>query len=87
MDASLFDSKLAPLTPFEAVQAYRPYIEARLADGVRLSSITRHMLGLFNGMPGARLWRRVLSEQGPKPGAGLSVLDKALDAVASRVLV
>ena len=46
--------------------------------------MTRHMLGLFNGMPGARLWRRVLSEKGPAPGAGLEVLDEALEMVVSR---
>ena len=86
VDAQLFGEGAAPISPFEAVAAYRPYLEARLAEGVRLSSMTRHMLGLFNGMPGARLWRRVLSEQGPKPGAGIHVLDEALDAVASRVL-
>ena len=86
VDAHLFAAKTKPVSPFEAVVAYRPYLEARLDEGVRLSSMTRHMLGLFNGMPGARLWRRVLSEQGPKPGAGIGVLDEALDAVASRVL-
>jgi tRNA-dihydrouridine synthase A len=58
---------------------------ARLDENVRLSSMTRHMLGVFNGLPGARLWRRVLSEKGPKPGAGLEVLDEALEAVANRV--
>lgn len=87
VDAQLFGEGAAPISPFEAVAAYRPYLEARLSEGVRLSSMTRHMLGLFNGMPGARLWRRVLSEQGPKPGAGIHVLDEALDAVASRVFV
>lgn len=72
------------LSPFGAVLDYRPYIEARLDEGVRLSSMTRHMLGLFSGMPGARLWRRVLSEKAPKPGAGVHVLDEALEAVESR---
>ena len=87
VDARLLGGGAAPIAPFEAVGAYRPYLEARLAEGVRLSSMTRHMLGLFNGMPGARLWRRTLSEHGPKPGAGVNVLEEALDAVASRVLV
>ena len=54
--------------------------------GFGLSSITRHMLGLFNGQPGARLWRRTLSEKAPKPGAGLDVLDEALEAVALRTV-
>ena len=81
VDQNLFDPNLPILSPFGAVSDYRPYIEARLAEGVRLSSITRHMLGLFNGMPGARQWRRTLSEKAPKPGAGISVLDEALEAV------
>jgi len=86
VDTHLFGAGAAPVSPFEAVAAYRPYLEARLGEGVRLSSMTRHMLGLFNGMPGARLWRRTLSEQGPRPGAGISVLDEALDAVSSRLV-
>ena len=85
VDEALFDPDAAILSPFGAVADYRPYIEARLEEGVRLSSMTRHMLGLFNGMPGARAWRRVLSEKGPKPGAGVEVLDEAFDAVALNV--
>ncbi len=84
VDQTLFDPALPSLSAFDAVKAYRPYVEARLDEGVRLSQITRHMLGLFNGMPGARQWRRTLSEKGPKPGADISVLDEALDAVALR---
>lgn len=82
VDRALFEEAAPAVAPFDAVRTYRPYIEARLDEGVRLSSITRHMLGLFNGKPGARRWRRVLSEKGPKPGADLAVLDEALDAVA-----
>ncbi|MEL6934435.1 MAG: tRNA dihydrouridine(20/20a) synthase DusA [Pseudomonadota bacterium] len=85
VDQALFDQEASILSPFGAVADFRPYVEARLDEGVRLSSMTRHMLGLFNGMPGARLWRRVLSEKGPKPGAGIEVLDEALDAVADRI--
>jgi len=85
VDQALFDDQAAVLSPIGAVTDFQPYIEARLEDGVRLSSITRHMLGLFNGMPGARLWRRVLSEKGPKPGAGIEVLEEALEAVLDRI--
>lgn len=84
VDQALFEPEAAVIDPFEAVVLYRPYIQAQLEQGTRLSSITRHMLGLFNGRPGARLWRRVLSEKGPKPGSGLEVLDEALEAVSSR---
>ncbi len=86
VDQALCDPGAATIDPLDAVARYRPYIAARLEEGVRLSSITRHMLGLFNGQPGARLWRRTLSEKGPKPGAGLEVLDEALEAVALRVV-
>lgn len=85
VDRLLFGDGVDAVSGMEAVARYRPYIAARLEENVRLSSMTRHMLGLFNGLPGARLWRRVLSEKGPKSGAGLDVLDEALDAVASRV--
>ena len=60
------------------VAAMRPYIAGHLATGGRLHQITRHMLGLFTGRPGARGWRRVLSEGASRPGAGLDVLDAAL---------
>ena len=82
VDQALFDPAAGQLSPFDAVANYRPYLAARLDEGVKLSAMTRHMLGLFNGMPGARQWRRTLSEKGPKPGADISVLDEALDAVA-----
>lgn len=85
VDHEIFASPEPPLAASEAVARYRPYIAARLDEGVRLSAMTRHMLGLFNGQPGARMWRRMLSEKAPKPGAGLEVLDEALDAVSGRI--
>jgi tRNA-dihydrouridine synthase A len=65
----------------EAVALYRPYLAEQLAAGTRLAAMTRHMLGLFTGAPGARTWRRILTVEGVKPGAGLEVVDAALDAV------
>lgn len=62
----------------DVVNAMRPYIADHLADGGRLHQITRHMLGLFMGKPGARGWRRVLSERASRNGAGLEVIDAAL---------
>ena len=55
-----------------------PYVEEQLTDGVRLHTITRHILGLFQGQPGARAWRRTLSEQAHLPGAGIEVIEQAL---------
>jgi len=60
-----------------------PYIEAHLAGGGRLNQITRHMLGLFTGRPGARAWRRILSENAHLPGVGPEVVLTALAAVSA----
>jgi tRNA-dihydrouridine synthase A len=68
--------------PFAAVDRYRPYIARQLAGGMHLAAMTRHMLGLFHGAPGARAWRRILTVEGVKPGAGLEVVDAALAAVS-----
>jgi tRNA-dihydrouridine synthase A len=65
----------------DAVIAMLPYIERELAGGVRLNQITRHMLGAFQGQPGARAWRRHLSEQAHRPGAGPEVVLAALGRV------
>jgi tRNA-dihydrouridine synthase A len=65
----------------DVIDAMIPYIEAQLAAGERLSHITRHMLGLFHGTPGARTWRRILTVGAVKPGAGLSVVREALAAI------
>jgi len=57
------------------------YIEQQLAEGEKLGRITRHMLGLFAGQPGARAWRRYLSENAYRDGAGIDVVIDALDAM------
>jgi tRNA-dihydrouridine synthase A len=71
----------AEIDPFAAVERYRPYLAARLAEGVHLSAMTRHMLGLMHGRAGARAWRRILTVEAIRPGAGLEVVDRALAAV------
>ncbi len=76
-DARIFGGQPAP-DRFEVVERMRPYIARHLETGGRLHQITRHMLGLFHGQPGARGWRRVLSERANRPGAGLEVIDAAL---------
>lgn len=63
---------------FEAIEKMQPYIEAQLRQGVRLSAITRHMLGLFPGRPGARLYRRHLAMEAVKPGADFGTLLAAI---------
>ncbi|PYE81368.1 tRNA dihydrouridine(20/20a) synthase DusA [Pseudoroseicyclus aestuarii] len=71
----------AETTPEEAVQAMLPHIEAHLAQGGRLHHVTRHMLGLFTGRPGARAWRRMLSEGASDPDAGPDLVLRALGMV------
>jgi tRNA-dihydrouridine synthase A len=68
----------------DVMEAMIPYIETELARGERLSHITRHMLGLFHGAPGARTWRRILTVGAVKPGSGIEVVREALAAVAER---
>ncbi|QEN90266.1 tRNA dihydrouridine(20/20a) synthase DusA [Labrys sp. KNU-23] len=77
VDPTLFGVAAPVADGFEAIEAMAPYIEAQLAEGVRLSSITRHMIGLFPGRPGARLYRRHLATEAVKPGAGVEVLFEA----------
>ncbi len=67
-----------------AVESYLEYVEHQLAHGVPLNAMTRHMLGLFNARPGARLFRRHLSENATRPGAGIDILRDALKYVARR---
>ena len=71
----------APPTPksrHDVVAAMLPYIDRELADGTLLKHISRHMLGLFAGQPGARAWRRYLSEHAHRKGADSSLLTAAL---------
>jgi tRNA-dihydrouridine synthase A len=66
---------------FEIVERLLPYVERELAEGTPLRAITRHILGLFNGVPGARAWRRHLSEAAHAPGADARVVLEAMAAV------
>ena len=76
VDARFFGAEKRELS--DAVAAYLDYMVERLADGAPLNAMTQHMLGLFHGRPGARLFRRHLSENATRKGAGLSVLREAL---------
>lgn len=79
VDAVLFGDTARDMD--KAIESYVEYIGARLFEGVPLNTMTKHMLGLFNGIPGARQFRRHLSENATKNGAGLSVLREALSFV------
>ena len=84
-DAMIWGEGVGP-DPVQLVLQMRDYIEAHLADDLgrmqpKLSQVTKHMLGLFAGKPGARHWRRHLSEHGQGAGAGWSVVEDALAAM------
>ena len=64
----------------EVLRRLRPYIEAHLARGDRLQHITRHILGLYQGLPGARAFRRLLSEQAHRADAAWDVIEQAMAA-------
>ena len=84
VDRRFFGDAAPVQTPDEAARAFRPWILRQLAEGVPLHAIVRHMLGLFAGRPGARTWRRILSEGAPgaKGVEAIAVYDAALDAVS-----
>jgi tRNA-dihydrouridine synthase A len=81
VESLLLPGGTGSLTRHQVVEVMLPYVEQQLADGVRLPQITRHMLGLFQGQPGARAWRRYISEHAHREGAGPDVLENALRQV------
>jgi len=85
-DPELFGEAAPHATMKDALEAMMPYIERELAQGVRLHSITRHFVGAFHGVPGARAFRRYLAENGVRPGAGVSVLRDAIALVDDRAV-
>ena len=87
VDPILFGEPAAYASQFEVLEAYLPYIEQRLSEGVRLADMTRHILGLFTGMPGARAWRRHLATYAVKSGAGLDVVRQAAAMVTPAALL
>jgi tRNA-dihydrouridine synthase A len=86
VDACVFDDAPPFASPRAAAAALIPYMERELASGVRLHAITRHMHGLFQGVPGARAFRRRLAEAGASPRAGTALLREALALVADDVI-
>jgi tRNA-dihydrouridine synthase A len=85
VDRELFGEAGPHATMQDALEAMAPYIEQQLSRGMRLHAITRHFVGAFHAVPGARAFRRHLAEQGVKPGAGLEVLRDAIARVGVRV--
>jgi tRNA-dihydrouridine synthase A len=78
-DSEIYGEQTPPPSRQQIVTAMLPYIDEWLSRGWRLNSITRHMLQLFHGQPGSRVWRRVITEQSVLPGAGVEVIAQALE--------
>lgn len=78
VDHAFYGREQAMLDRKDVIRAMYPYIEAHLAQDGKLAYITRHLLGLFNGLPGARQFRRHLSEQAYKKTATLATIEDAL---------
>ena len=86
VDAAIFGDAGAIMTRAEALERFKPYVARELAKGAPLNAMTKHVLGLFNGLPGARAFRRHLSENAVKPGASVRVIDEALALVREEPL-
>jgi tRNA-dihydrouridine synthase A len=81
VDSDIFGEAVSHRTMQDAFEAMTPYIERELAQGTRLHAITRHFVGAFFSVPGARAFRRHLAEHGTRPGAGVGVLKDAIDKI------
>ena len=81
VDHQVFRSDPPHKTAFEALMAYQPYVESVLAQGFPLKHLTRHLVGLYHNVPGARRYRQILSERAHLPGANWKVIEDALAAI------
>ena len=86
VDTEIFGEAAPHATMKDVFEAMMPYIDRELAKGMRLHSMTRHFVGAFHGVPGARAFRRHLAENGVKPGAGIKVLQDAIALVVDRAV-
>lgn len=81
IDQQFFGCLDAPITEIDLVMRYKEYVAEQLALGVPLRTLTRYLVGLFRGYPGARQWRRYLSENGSSKEMGVAILDEALKRI------
>jgi tRNA-dihydrouridine synthase A len=81
VDRLIFHDDYPQPTRHQVLESYLPYVERELQAGLALKHITRHILGLFHGCPGAKGWRRLISEQAHKPGAGPELIQRAANHV------
>lgn len=81
VDRCFFGSTVSALSRHQVVASFLPYVEKQLARNIPLGALTRHILGIFQGMPRAKAWRRYLSEHAHRRGAGAAVLEEAMRLV------
>jgi tRNA-dihydrouridine synthase A len=81
VDGLVYGDPRPPPSRHEALGLYLPYVEAQRARGVPLARMTRHLMGWFQGLPGARSWRRILGEQARRPGSDVSLIAQAAACV------
>lgn len=82
VDSMIFGIESVDKSRMQVLEEYIPYIEQQLSKGAYLNQMSRHILGLFNGEPGAKKWRRYLSENAHKAGAGIEVIESAASLIA-----
>ncbi|MHA6642348.1 tRNA dihydrouridine(20/20a) synthase DusA [Mesorhizobium sp. A623] len=81
IDAAFYGADAGEFDYPELIEIMSAYVARHIEGGGRLGHVTRHMVGLFHGLPGARRWRQILSTEGTRPGAGPDVLKAAFAAV------
>lgn len=85
VDKIFYGDSKPPKTRAEVLNSYFPYVEEQLSRGVKLHQMTRHIMGLFNSLSGAKSWRRYLSEKAHVPGTGADMIRQALQNVSLNV--
>ena len=83
VDSEIYGDTTPPPSRHDIATAMLPYIDEWMSKGWRLNSITRHMLQLFHGQPGSRIWKRLLTEQSVLPGAGVGVIAAGLAQISA----
>ena len=83
VDSLFFNDTSAIPSRREVMESYKPYIESCLAKGARLSSLSRHIMGLYRGQPRGKVWRKYLGDFARKPGAGTTIIDAALEHMSA----
>ena len=86
VDARVYGLPAREINQFEVLDQYMAYMEQQLAQGVYLKQMSRHLLGLFAGQPGAKAWRRYISENAYKEGAGIDVIQKAVSFLGPKMV-